>query len=49
MKAKISKAALPRGTACCPVLIHMNGVEEGVVDSQYFTDIIDFSMFLEEG
>jgi hypothetical protein len=22
----------------------MNGVEEGVIDSPYFTDIIDFSM-----
>jgi uncharacterized protein len=47
MKTKISKATLPRGMACCPVLICINGVEDSVLDSQYFTDIIDFSMFLE--
>lgn len=44
---KLNKAKVPRGMACCPVLIHMNGVENGAVDNQYFTEIIDFSTFLE--
>ncbi len=48
MKSKIEKAAHLRGMAYCPVLIHMNGVEDGVVDSQYFTEIIDFSSCLIE-
>ncbi len=48
MKAKIGKATLLRGMACCPVLIYVNGVEDGVVENGYFTEVIDFSMFLEQ-
>lgn len=29
-----------------PVLIHVNGVSDTVVDQQYFTKIIDFSEIL---
>lgn len=46
MKEKIKRATIPRGMAVCPVLIHMNGVEDGVVDAQYFTEIINFASFL---
>ncbi len=46
MKAKIEKAGPLRGMANCPVLVHMNGVEDNIEDSQYFTEIIDFSSFL---
>lgn len=39
---------LPRRFSCWPVLIHVNGVTESVIDQGYFTEIIDFSEFLEE-
>ena len=47
MKDKLSKLILPKGFACCPVLIHVNGVDDAVTDSKYFASIIDFSSFLE--
>ena len=47
MKEKLDRLVLPKGFSCCPVLIHVNGVEDGVLDSGYFTEIIDFSQFLE--
>ena len=47
VKNKIERLALPRGFAVCPVLIHVNGVHDAVVDSNYFSEIIDFSLLLE--
>lgn len=46
MQEKIKRLTIPRGMAVCPVLIHINGVEDSVIDSDYFTEIIDFSSFL---
>lgn len=46
MQEKIKKLTVPRGMAICPVLIHINGVEDSVIESGYFTDIIDFSSLL---
>lgn len=46
MKDKLDRLSLPRGFACCPVLIHVNGVNERVADSNYFSHVIDFSDFL---
>jgi AAA+ ATPase superfamily predicted ATPase len=46
VKEKISNISLPRGFSCWPVLIHVNGVSDAVVDSGYFTKIIDFSTLL---
>jgi len=48
MMDKLEDLILPRRFSCWPVLIHVNGVEEGVVDRGYFTEIINFSEFLEE-
>lgn len=48
MKNKIAKLYLPRGMSCCPVLIQVNGVSDSVIDSSYFTEIIDFSGVLEK-
>ena len=42
MKLKIEKINLPKGFSVKPVLIHVNGVQRSVVDSNYFTKIIDF-------
>lgn len=46
MEEKLSRLKLPRGFSCRPVLIHVNGVSEDVVDSHYFARIIDFSELL---
>jgi hypothetical protein len=48
MKAKLGNLAIPRGFACLPVLIHINGVDDAVTDAAYFTNIIDFGLLLEE-
>ena len=41
MKTKLGNLVVPRGFACLPVLIHINGVDDAVTDTTYFTDIID--------
>jgi uncharacterized protein len=46
-KEKLSKLLLPKGFACCPVLIHINGVQDSVLDSGYFATCIDFSKILD--
>lgn len=43
MQQKIERLKLPRHFSYRPVLIHVNGVREDVVDSEYFSNIIDFS------
>ncbi len=46
IQEKIARLALPRGYACLPVLIHVNGVTDTVIESDYFYKIIDFSQLL---
>lgn len=46
VRAKIKSMSLPRGTAVFPVLIHVNGVTNGLIDADYFHAIIDFSEVL---
>ncbi len=41
MKQKLENFVLPRGFAIIPVLIHVNGVNDIVIDSDYFY-VIDF-------
>jgi len=43
MKEKIKRLNLPRGFSVQPVLIHVNGVSENVLDSGFFYKIIDFT------
>ncbi len=43
---KIAAIARPKNFSCRPVLIHVNGVTDDVVDSDYFAAIIDFSQLL---
>jgi AAA+ ATPase superfamily predicted ATPase len=45
---KIKSLQIPKGFSLRPVLIHVNGVQEEVLDSGYFSDIIDFGIFFEE-
>lgn len=46
MKDKLALIPLPKRFSIWPVLIHVNGVNDGVQDSGYFSEIIDFSLLL---
>lgn len=46
VKEKLEKITLPRRFSCWPVLVHVNGISDGLQDSNYFSEIIDFSEFL---
>jgi hypothetical protein len=43
------KLKRPKGLSCRPILIHVNGVHDSVVESSYFSDIIDFSQAFDGG
>lgn len=47
MKEKIDRLKTPRHISRLPVLIHVNGITEDVLESRYFSKIIDFSDLLE--
>ena len=47
MRKKIEALSLPRGYSLRPVLIHVNGVKEEVVEQEFFSNILDFSQLLE--
>lgn len=47
VQQKIDNLKRPKGFSCRPVLIHVNGVQEEVIDSGFFAEIIDFGKFLE--
>ena len=47
MQNKIARLSIPKGFACCPVLIHVNGIHEKVKESDYFVEVIDFGALLE--
>lgn len=44
--AKCQNIARPKGFSIRPVLIHVNGVTDDVLESDYFSEIIDFGQFL---
>ncbi|MES2615245.1 MAG: ATP-binding protein [Bdellovibrionota bacterium] len=46
VQEKIKALKFPKGFSCRPVLIHVNGVTEEVVESDYFAKIIDMSAAL---
>lgn len=46
VQEKISRLKHPKGFSIIPVLIHVNGVEESVINSGIFRNIIDFGKFL---
>ena len=46
MQKKISRLKLPKRYSVRPVLVHVNGVDEAVVDADYFSQIVDFGEFL---
>ncbi len=46
VEEKMRALQLPRGFSSRPILIHVNGVDEKVIDTGYFARIVDFSEFL---
>jgi uncharacterized protein len=46
VQQKIDRLKQPKGFSCRPVLIHVNGVTNDLVDNHYFAAIIDFSQLL---
>lgn len=46
MEKKIKAIKVPKHCSIRPVLIHVNGVSDSILDSRYFDKIIDFSDFL---
>lgn len=47
MEEKRKRLKIPRNFSIRPVLIHVNGVDESVLEANYFDKIIDFSQLLE--
>lgn len=48
MEEKRKRLKIPRYCSIRPVLIHVNGVEENVLEERYFDKIIDFGELLGE-
>jgi AAA+ ATPase superfamily predicted ATPase len=46
MQTKMDKIALPRGYAIVPVLFHIGGVSDKVIDKQFFYRVIDLENLL---
>lgn len=47
MKQKLDAFYLPRGFSIMPVLIHVNGVTEKLMEQQYFSHVINFSEVIQ--
>lgn len=48
VKQKIRRITLPKNISIRPVLIHVNGVNESVLESDFFSSIIDFNDLLDK-
>ncbi|MCX6990690.1 MAG: hypothetical protein NTX49_06490 [Chlamydiae bacterium] len=46
VKQKITSLSLPKNLSIRPVLIHVCGVDEKVIESDFFSSIIDFNVLL---
>lgn len=46
VQQKIDALKRPKGYSCRPVLIHVNGVTDQLIEEDYFSSIIDVSAFL---
>lgn len=47
VKEKISRIKTPKHFSILPVLIHVCGVSDQVVESEFFAHILDFAVFFE--
>lgn len=48
VKQKIKSLALPKNISVRPVLIHVNGIDESVLESDFFSSTIDFNDLLKK-
>lgn len=48
VKKKIKSLALPKNISIRPVLIHVNGVDDFVIESSFFSSIVDFKDLLKK-
>lgn len=48
VKQKIRNLILPKNISIRPVLIHVNGVNENIIESDFFSAIIDFKSLLDK-
>ncbi|NGX52533.1 MAG: hypothetical protein KR126chlam5_00836 [Candidatus Anoxychlamydiales bacterium] len=48
VQKKIDLLEYPKGFSCRPVLIHVNGVNDILLEKEYFSHIIDFSDLLQD-
>ena len=48
VEQKMKRLSFPKGYSIRPILIHVNGVSRGIIDSELFTQIVDFSDFLKQ-
>lgn len=47
VKEKIDRIERPRGFSCRPVAININGVTDSLLETEFFSNIIDFSQLLD--
>jgi len=47
VEEKVKRLTYPKGYTVRPILIHVNGVTQGVIESHFFDKIVDFSEFLK--
>jgi AAA+ ATPase superfamily predicted ATPase/DNA-directed RNA polymerase subunit N (RpoN/RPB10) len=47
VEKKMNRLTIPKYCSIRPILIHVNGVEESVLDRRYFDQVIDFSQLLQ--
>jgi hypothetical protein len=47
VEKKLGALKLPRQFSARPVLIHVNGVHKDVIDSRFFSQVVDFGELLE--
>ena len=49
IEEKRHRLKIPRAFSIRPILIHVNGVEESILDEGYFDKVIDFGELLTKG
>lgn len=47
MEEKIRRLKMPKRFSIRPILVHVNGVENAVLDEEYFDKVINFGQFIE--
>ncbi len=48
VQQKLRDLSYPKGFSCRPILIHVNGVHEDIINSGFFAEVIDFGQLLTD-